>query len=367
MENKYISFGPCFCGLCNVIMSYEVAFAISYITKRKIILPPKTWLSHIEKFVDIWEIFDKDIVKSEFNCVEFEDVPEIRDNVNAIKGERSYTQNISKHIKQLHYVTFTNDENNIDSLCGCNIVLSGNPYNTQDFKDFVGRRKLFYLNFPDKFIHFEENLFGSFWYHIYPGNSFKRDELKRKINKSFRYKKKFYDLAENVIKKISKYNALHVRRGDFLYSMSNDYLDSVNDGEKILEKILPIIPNNIPLYISTDETNLDFFEPLKKFYKIYFYKDFDYDLDNLERAVLEQVICANSNNFHGSWLSTYTKRINVMRGCEGKYAPDWRAYNYNPPVSEIPKFDTPFPWNFRDDGRWHWNHSWHPQWTFEEN
>ena len=111
MENKYISFDPCFCGLCNVIMSYEVAFAISHITKRKIILPPKTWLSHIEKFVDIWEIFDKDVVKSEFRCVEFEDVPEIKNNINFIKGERSYTQNIERYVKGTYRVGFV-DENN---------------------------------------------------------------------------------------------------------------------------------------------------------------------------------------------------------------------------------------------------------------
>lgn len=367
MENKYISFDPCFCGLCNVIMSYEVAFAISYITKRKIILPPKTWLSHIEDFVDIWEIFDKDVVKSEFRCVEFQDVPEIRNNIDSIKGDRSYTENIVRYVEGVHQVEFINEGNKNDSLCGSHLVLSAHQYNTQDFKDFVGKRRVFHLSFSDKFIHFPDNLFGSFWYHVYPGNSFKRDDLKRKINKSFRYKKRFYDISEQVTKKIGEYNALHVRRGDFLYSMSNDYLDSINDGEKILEKILPIIPNNIPLYISTDETNLDFFEPIKKYYEIYFYQDFDCDLDNLERAVLEQVICSNAKDFHGSWLSTYTKRINVMRGCDGKYAPDWKAYNYNPPISDIPKFDTPFPWNFRKDGRWHWNNSWHPQWTFEEN
>lgn len=370
MENKYISFTPCFCGLCNVIMSYEVALAISHITKRKLILPPKTWISHIEKFVDIWEIFDKDVVKSEFNCVEFEDVPEIKNNINFIKGDKSYTQNITKYVKGLYDVEFLNEENQPDTLYKCNIVLSGQQYNTQDFKNFVGnisKRKIFYLNFPNKFLHFEDNLFGSFWYHIYPGNSFKRDDLKRKINKSFRYKQRFYDISEKVTKKIGEYNALHVRRGDFLYAMSNDYLNSVNSGEKILEKILPFIPNDIPLYISTDETNLDFFEPIKKHYKIYFYKDFDYNLDDLERAVLEQVICANAKDFYGSWLSTYTKRINVMRGCDGKYAPDWKAYNHNPPLSQIPKLDTPFPWNFREDGKWHWNYSWHPQWTFEEN
>jgi hypothetical protein len=369
MENKYISFGPCFCGLCNVIMSYEIAFAISYITKRKIILPPKTWISHIEKFVDIWEIFDKDVVTSEFDCVEFEDVPEIRDNIDLIKGDKSYTQNIGKFVEEFYDVKLLNEKNDPDLLYNCDIVFSDQHYSTQDFRNFLGcikKRKVMYLNFPNKFIHFEGNLLGSFWYHVYPGNSIERDKLKRKINKSFRYKKKYYDMSENVTKKIGEYNALHIRRGDFLYARSSDYLNSVDSGEKILEKILPIISNDIPLYIATDETNLDFFEPIKKSYKVYFYRDFGYNLNNLESAALEQVICSNAEYFYGSWFSTYTKRINVMRGCDGKRVADWMAYNYIPPPSAIPKLDTAFPWNFVEDCRWHWNYSWHPQWTFEE-
>lgn len=365
MEDNYISFNPCFCGLCNVIMSYEVAFAISYITKRKIILPPKTWISHVEKFVDIWSIFDKEVAKSEFNCVEFDDVPEIKNNIEKINGERFSFQNITNYVKDLCDIKIFSNSNQNTVLYESSVVFSGIQHNTEDFKNFVGKRKIVYLNFPNKFIHFDENLFGSFWYHVYPGNSLKRDYLKEKINKTFRYRQKFYDMSEIVSKQLGEYNALHVRRGDFLHTMNDNYLDSVESGRKILKKILPLIPVNIPLYISTDETNLDFFEPIREFYKIYFYKDFDYDLNDLDRAVLEQVICSNAKDFHGSWLSTYTKRINVMRGCDGKYAPDWKAYNYVPSIEETPNIDNPFPWNSRDDGLWHWNLSWHPQWTYE--
>ena len=368
MGDKYISFGPYFSGLSNVIMSYEIAFAISYITKRKIILPPKTWISHVEQFVNIWEIFDEDIVKSEFDCVEFRDVPEIRDNLDLIKGEKSYTQNIEKYVEDLYSIKFFNSDGKNVSLCSSNLVLTKQKYATEDFKNFLGRvkrRKILCLDLPEKFIHFEDNLFGSFWYHVYPGDSLERDKLKEKINKSFRYKKRYYDISESVTKKLGEYNALHIRRGDFLLARNSDYLSSIDSGEKILEKILPIISNDIPLYIATDESDLSFFDPLRKSYKIYFYQDFGYDFNVLERAILEQVVCSNANDFYGTWFSTYTKRINVMRGCDGKPAPDWRPYNYDPPLSEIPNMYTPFPWNFREDGSWYWYLSWHLQWTFE--
>ena len=59
MENKYISFSPYYAGLSNVIMSYEIAFAISHITGRTLILPPDCFLGVIcendkKTFVDIW-------------------------------------------------------------------------------------------------------------------------------------------------------------------------------------------------------------------------------------------------------------------------------------------------------------------------
>jgi len=100
MEKKYISFSPYFSGLSNVIMSYEIAFAISYITGRTLILPPKTWLlfisegQNLENFSDIWQVFDKDLVMSEFNCVDQKDVPEFKEHLIQIRGEKSFTENI---------------------------------------------------------------------------------------------------------------------------------------------------------------------------------------------------------------------------------------------------------------------------------
>lgn len=372
MENKYVSFSPYFSGLSNVIMSYELALAVSYITGRTLILPPKTWLLFISKsqnlrdFSNIWEIFDKELIKSEFNCVEFEDVPEICMMINHIKGNSSFTKNISCYVSDVKEIFFGDMKSSTISEYHT-VLYSGDIEDQQDFENFSSDRPLLSLDFDNKFIHFENNLFGSFWYNVYPGNSEKRNELKIKINKCLKYQKKYYDLAEEVKNKIGIYNALHVRRGDFLYARP-EISEDINSPHNIMEKILPLFRCNVPIYISTDETDLRFFDRLKSVYQIYFFSDFQDKfgvMDDLDRAVLEQVICCESEEFYGTSLSTYSKRINVMRGSDKKPAYDWKSWDKYSEDLDIQKSKSALPWNLNSDKLWQWSDSYHPQWTYE--
>ena len=63
---KYITFAPYRAGLVNVLLSYEVAFALSYITGRTLVLPPSTYFANgivaddydkPDNFLDIWPEF----------------------------------------------------------------------------------------------------------------------------------------------------------------------------------------------------------------------------------------------------------------------------------------------------------------------
>lgn len=372
MENKYVSFSPYFSGLSNVIMSYELALAISYITGRTLILPPKTWLLFISKsqnfvdFSDIWEIFDKPLVKSEFNCVEFEDVPEIGGVMSHIAGENSFTKNISSYVFDLKEIFFSDVKNS--TISECHMVLhNGSIEDQKDFENFSSNRAVLSLDCDNKFIHFENNLFGIFWYNIYPGNSEKRNELKRKINKCLRYKKKYYDMGEQVKNKIGPYNALHIRRGDFIHARP-EISDKINSPHNIMEKILSLFPCNIPIYISTDEQDLRFFDRLRSIYKVYFFNDFvDQfgEINDLDKAVLEQVICYGAEEFYGTSLSTYSKRINVMRGCDKKSAYDWKSWDQYSDDLNTEKSKSSIPWNLNGNKLWQWSDSYHPQWTYE--
>ena len=197
---------------------------------------------------------------------------------------------------------------------------------------------------------------------IYPGHARKRNVLKDKINRCFRYKNKFYELSKKVKEKIGDYNSVHVRRNDFLICHGDKLVPS----DLLLEKLYAFFERSKPLYIATDEKDLSFFDPVKEKYDIYFYKDFDFNTTALETDVMDQVICAESDIFMGTYLSTYTKRINVMRGIESKQADDDMGINRILESRErIPK-DIINPWS-KKKSLWSWNESSHPQWKLERD
>lgn len=370
---KYISFSPYFSGLANVIMSYELAFAIAHITKRTLILPPKTWLLFISEsqekdgFSDIWEVFDKEYVKSQIKCIDYYDVPEFQGKFDLIQGEKSFTKNIGNYIDSVKEIDFiTEAELEVYCVNEKHTVFTSEPYLNEDFKDFCQGRPVVNLSqIKEKFIHFENNLFGHYWYHIYPGDENKRNAMKQKINNCFRYVPRLYHLASDVKKKIGAYNAVHVRRNDFLDARKDD-LDPVSNKKNLLMMLKVFFEPSTPLYISTDEKDLSFFDEVANEYHIFFYNDFGYNLSELDHVVMEQIICSQSEKFYGTYLSTYTSRINVMRGIERRQADDDVGINYYP-FDNRQDTRTANPWKLNSDKKWQWNSSSHPQWKIERN
>tara|TARA_Y100001970_G_scaffold284252_1_gene401217 strand:- start:3019 stop:4887 length:1869 start_codon:yes stop_codon:yes gene_type:complete len=387
---RYVSFSPYFSGLSNVIMSYEIFLSISYITMRKAILPPDVWLLFHSQdynihdwkkddYVDIWEIFDKEVVTKEFNCIDFYDVPEFQGKFKELETERSYTGNMGKVFPDdsaclqsvqrtfsADHLIFSNKEyfDRTWRCPNCNI----NHSLDADFTDFSQDRKITNLNhYKNKFLHFENNLFGHYWYDIYPGNAEERNKLKNKINKCFRYKSKFYQLQDRVHEKLGKYNSVHIRRNDFTFVHPNK-LESISNSDKLLETLYAFFSVSTPLYIATDEKDKSFFDGIRKKYDIYFYDDFSFDLSKLEKDAMEQVICSQSENFVGTYPSTYTKRINVMRGLEGRQATDDIGINLIINPKDRISQDIVNPWKEKNNSkRWGWDESSHPQWKLEKD
>jgi hypothetical protein len=370
---KYISFSPYFSGLANVIMSYEIAFAIAYITKRTLILPPKTWLLFISEsqeksgFSDIWEIFDKEYVKSQIKCIDFYDVPEFQGKYDLIAGEKSFTKNIEEYVDSVRSIDFkVGKELEVYCINESHLVLTTETYLNEDFKDFCQNRPTLNLSeIKERFIHFENNLFGHYWYHVYPGDENRRNMMKQKINNCFRYSSRLYHLASKVRDKLGPYNAVHVRRNDFLDARKDD-LKSVSNKNNLLQMLKIFFDPSVPLYISTDERDMSFFDEVSNEYNVFFYDDFEYELTELDHAVIEQIICSQAEHFYGTYLSTYTSRINIMRGIEKRQSDDDIGINFYP-YDHRQDTRTVNPWKLNPDKRWQWNGSSHPQWKMERN
>jgi hypothetical protein len=385
MSNKYLSFSPYLAGLSNVIMSYELFTSIAYITKRKIILPPKIHIDGILEFdsevyyTDIWDVFDFETYSKYFECINFYDISEFNGKYESIKGSIpgydpliSYTLNLDCVIDDVKVINFDSKklcypDYSESSIGHCDYVLTCNTEYSLDLKNFSSGRKILDLNHSEKFMHFEGNLFGHYWYNIYPGQSEKRNELKKIINKVFKYKEKYYNISNVVKEKLQKYNAIHIRRDDFLI-YRDDSLEQISDSEKILKVLDILFDKKYPLYIATDEKNLDFFNEIKNKYEIYFFNDFNLlNLSKLEIAVVEQIICSQSEKFYGTKYSTFTKRINVMRGCEK------RQYNDSIFLNDLDLCNknninlyNKFPWQRSENNKWEWSDSSYLQWKIEE-
>lgn len=373
---KYISFTPVDAGFVNVLMNLELALSLSEITGRTLIIPPDFWLFSVSKdfskdnFIDIFQYIDKEYLYSNFNCIDLYEVPELKGLFDLIdqdisfcqiRGKRpySYTSNIKNCVSDIKEINFGEEIVLSDTQ---KVFFSEQIKDYSDFVKFAGKRSGFNLDFEEKFLHFERNLYGMYWYSVYPGGPQERNELKRKINNVLMYDKKFEKLSRVVYDSIGPYNSLHVRRNDFIEDRSED-LHEISQQSKFSSIVKYLFKDNNPIYISTDEKDLSFFDHLKKFKTVYFYNDF-YDIsDELGASLIEQLVCSNSELFYGTHKSTYSKRINALRGYKNKQTSDGMGINnlYYP----LCDYDDPLPWT-KHGVYWYWDLSSHPQWTYEQ-
>ena len=363
-SEKYIVFAPWRAGLTNVILSLELLLSIAYITKRRIALPRNFWLDHLtahhspkEHWHNLWAIFNRNTLETEFKIVDLENLEDFSKNRSLIESEHSYTTNFSNFVDSVY--TFKHPEGSgVDQTCFTNNPLQYRA--SEDFQKFVSGRVVVDLNRPEKYLHFEGNLFGHFCYQVYPGVGDERNILKQKINKTLSYQERFVEIAKVVKNKLGKYNAVHIRRNDFLKWIPEN-MEKVASPDKLLSAIKLLYPNDLPLYIATDEKDVNFFKILKQEYQIFFKDNFDFQLSALEITIVEQCICTQADIFYGTWHSTFSKRINVQRGLAGKSVFDYMGINHI--VDQQEEIISPYPWY--QGPVWGWNSSSYLQWRLE--
>jgi hypothetical protein len=132
------------------------------------------------------------------------------------------------------------------------------------------------------------------------------------------------------------YSALHVRRGDFQYK---ECLIPAEEWYETTKKLWH--PKEI-LYISTDETDKTFFEPLAKYHELRYLENYTEkanlsNLDNHFMGMVESIVASRGRLFVGTWHSTFTGYIMRLRGYYG--------------VSKVSNY-----YNYRP--RWLWMHKW---------
>lgn len=356
-ETKYISFSPWWGGWNNQRMSYETAAAISVVTGRKLILPYKEYClffgSHQKKnqFLDFWRILDKNAFTSQFDCVDFFDVPEYENLGNSTH----YFHGIEKIAK---CYTFQNKEyndwgHNIDP--SWNEIMVNDIIDKKHFDYFSNGREIINLDVPDKYIHFPRNLFAHYYYHVYGATKEIRNTIKAKIRDGIRFRKEYYGLAKKALKTLGRYNALHVRVNDFKNTHHHETEDLVNN---LVSKLEGRVSKDLPLYIATDEKDKSVFDSMRYTYNVFFLEDFYDFLDDYEALALDHIIPSNAEIFLGSMFSTFTDGINCFRGFSGKkdYSREGINFDYGKLDPNI------LPWR---QEQYSWHHQYDTHWKFE--
>lgn len=355
---KYIIANPFPAGFSNILMSYEIIFACAHITGRSVILPPTSWCvliddknSEKQTWQNIWDVCDKNYAMSEFKIYDLLDFSDFK--------------NILQELTNTDQYSWTRNDV-LDSFVELStIVDSSDFYYNRDFIDerFTENRKGVDINFSEKYIKIGG--FGHYWYNVYAKTPQSRNELKRKVNQSLRYKQKYFDLARKILSKVNNYNAIHVRSPWQLnFDNYSDVIQYKDRPEVLLHQVRKLFDSKKPLYVSTDITSKAFFDCIKKEYTIFFIDDLDLvDLIPIERIVIDQIICSDADIFFGTYYSTFTKRINIMRGLSNKQTSDYMGFNK---IIEVPDFyHDAIPWNKNKFSHWDWFRSSHSQWIME--
>lgn len=350
---KYIFISPYHSGLSNILMSLEVGFSLAYITNRSIILPRK-FINPSDgriptQHIDIWQYINLDNARNHFN-IQFED--EIT-NLQTDLLENGYN--------------FTNEHQSEKVLN----LISGDTcfYNSEKFcpdLDIFGSNRLkIDVNRQEKFIIFDNNLFGHFWFMVYPGGPEERNKLKQVINSTFSYDSNLFNLVKDKLPP-NAYNAVHVRYYDFMGDYWGDR-QRLDTPEKLLTNLKILFPNDKLLYIATDMPR-EFFNDIGSHFNINFLSEIYKTEDVILTAVLDQIIASKAEIFYGTKLSTFTKRINIIRGLNKLPAHDYMGINYihDNLGDGREEFDSLMPWTLLwNKNHWPWHYSSYPQWLHE--
>jgi hypothetical protein len=108
------------------------------------------------------------------------------------------------------------------------------------------------------------------------------------------------------------FDSLHVRRGDF------QFREMILPAEELYEKNLKsFFREKRTLFVATDERNTSYFDILRDHYQIYFLKDFEHLLVDVNRnffGMIDQLVASRGEIFVGTYFSTFSGYINRLKG-----------------------------------------------------
>ena len=357
--NKYILFELDHGGPTNIILSFKFLVYIAYITNRILIIPPSKSIYHYDwgpnglnestnnfenltktNLIDIINLKEfKKLIKivsfDEFYNLEKENL-KLMDNFNNfhqlysdydtmnIQGNR--LKNKEEKNRGLYWINMANYLSNIKIKYKKNndwIIFSKNKFKTIKLKKKNIHDSLYFLTKIKKlnenviYLPMDINFLTKEYKYprifMYAANFETNDKMWEKINSLQYLNNKFYKIANIIIKKYlsdGNYDALHWRYNGF--NERKEY-----NGTKILNMIQKNIKSG-NLYISTDSydkifKNIDKSKYEFKIFSVKIMEEFKNEINKKDIPFIEQLICAKSNIFVGTNISSFSSEILNIR------------------------------------------------------
>ena len=219
---------------------------------------------------------------------------------------------------------------------------------------------------PD--LHISTHALGHYSYFFY------LDEERRRrvvdLMKRLRPKRPYLEVADRIAATFGSFNAIHVRRGDFVTNeLSKKKISRAASisGQEIVANLASRMNRDDPLVICTDGSSREeIFGPIQKYFRETVFLDRYFREDATIRAMisqlprddeavlvlLTQLVASKAAVFAGTLFSTFTALIHRLRGFAGR-EPNF-LYCYNDFLSPLVRFDR-CEFLPVDDGPYSWN------------
>jgi hypothetical protein len=256
-----------------------------------------------------------------------------------------------------------------DSVLCFPATLSTDDQRFEQFRN--GRRNIYTLSeqqdqAPD--LHIDTQALGHYSHFLYLDDERRRDVVA--LMKSLRPKAPYLAAADHIVESLGSFNAIHVRRGDFLRNeltrMNITRTTSVSGGE-IVANLAARMRRDDPLIICTDGSpDEEIFGPIRAHFRETIFLD-RYLQENASireiistlprqdesvMALLTQLVASKAQVFAGTLFSTFTALIHRARGFDRQESRF--LYCHNDFLSPLVRFDQgeflPV-----DDGPYTWN------------
>lgn len=198
-----------------------------------------------------------------------------------------------------------------------------------------------------------------------------------------RYRNELEKISKKISDTVGRYNAIHLRLGDFRTSYSSDGF-KVNAGRfaRYFDEMMP--DKTVPVLVATDglhekELFADLLKPFKyRFIDEMVFEEYGRDFREMEftdfnaLSVIDQIICANSEIFIGTCRSTFTSIIHRLRQerhgkTDFNFVPDERIMRLLTPDNKIGADSGGFfEWNRYSIFSEHYHYpAWMREWNYE--